>query len=365
MKIFVVSLESLSTRYTCEWLHGVPAAIAQWADKAGKQVEVVNILGDLTAQETTSGAFVNFAETNRWKSEQAIRIARLFAQGEVGNGDKFLFTDAWNPVVLQVKYMADLLGIRAGLYGIWHAGQYDPQDFLGRLIEPKGWARATEEAIFHALDRNYFATNFHLELFLKGVFGAGPHDHAGKVALAGQPHERMVQHLNALGMTNPPGTKENIILFPHRIAPEKQHGIFSDLAESMPDYAFVTCQEKRLSKAEYHTLLCRSKMLFSANLQETLGISMCIEGPMTFNVPLAPDRLSYREVFDAFPEFLYPSEWATDFAAYMCNKHALMERIRFVVEHYDALVERIRNYNERTLPNYAHAGIMYRDLVEG
>ncbi|WP_277182712.1 hypothetical protein, partial [Caballeronia sp. BR00000012568055] len=202
MKIFVVSLESLSTRYTCEWLEGVPATLAQWAEQAGRQVEVINIVGESAAHDTTSGAFVNFAETNRWKGEQAIRIARLFANGEVENGDRFLFTDAWNPVVLQVKYMADLLGIRAGLHGIWHAGQYDPQDFLGRLIEHKGWARATEEAIFHALDRNYFATNFHLELFLKGVFGAGSHDLGRKVALAGQPHEQMMQHLKMLRMTN-------------------------------------------------------------------------------------------------------------------------------------------------------------------
>jgi hypothetical protein len=365
MKIFVVSLESLSTRYTCEWLEGVPAALRHWASKLGREAEIVNIVGDDLANEATPGAFVNFADTNRWKSEQAVRIARMFANGDIANGDRVLFTDAWNPVVLQVKYMADLLGIRIGLHGIWHAGQYDPQDFLGRLIRNKSWARATEEAIFHALDRNYFATRFHLDLFLDGVFGAEHVEVADKLVLSGQPHEHMVRHLRALPPASTAVAKENLILFPHRLAPEKQYAIFEDLAASMPDYDFVACQKTPLSKAEYHALLCRSKLVFSANLQETLGISMCIEGPLTLNLPLSPDRLSYREVFAAYPEFLYPSEWTTDANAYKRNKLALMERIRFAVEHYDELVDRVRHYNEHTLSRYAQAGTMYRGLVEG
>jgi hypothetical protein len=325
----------------------------------------VNIVGDGTPHETTPGAFINFAETNRWKSEQAIRLARLFANGDVATGDRVLFTDAWNPVVLQVKYMADLLGIRIELHGIWHAGQYDPQDFLGRLIPNKSWARATEEALFHALDRNYFATRFHRDLFLDGVFGAEPVDVADKLVLSGQPHEHMVRHLGALARECTAEAKENLILFPHRLAPEKQYAIFEDLASSMPDYTFVACQETPLSKAEYHALLRRSKLVFSANLQETLGISMCIEAPLTLNVPLSPDRLSYGEIFAAYPEFLYPSAWTTDAAAYKRNKRALMERIRSAVERYDELVKRVRHYNEHTLANYAQAGTLYQGLFEG
>ena len=34
--------------------------------------------------------------------------------------------------------------------------------------------------------------------------------------------------------------KRNLILFPHRLAPEKQVDIFNDLAEAMPQYEFVS-----------------------------------------------------------------------------------------------------------------------------
>jgi len=131
MTIYVVSLESLPNRYTCEWLEGIPTALRKHAEDHKVDVDVVNIVGDDKEQLTTPGAFINFAGTNKWKSEQSIKIATLISEGKVKDGDKFLFTDAWNPVILQVKYMLDLLKIKAELHGIWHAGQYDPQDFLG------------------------------------------------------------------------------------------------------------------------------------------------------------------------------------------------------------------------------------------
>ena len=37
--------------------------------------------------------------------------------------------------------------------------------------------------------------------------------------------------------------KRDLIVFPHRIAPEKQPEIFRDLADSMKQYEFIICQE--------------------------------------------------------------------------------------------------------------------------
>ena len=85
----------------------------------------------------------------------------------------------------------------------------------------------------------------------------------------------------------------------------------------MPEYEFVICQERQLTKNEYHNILGEAKIVFSANLQETLGISW-YEGVIVGALPLVPDRLSYSEM--AVPEFKYPSEWTIDFDAYLFNK---------------------------------------------
>ncbi len=42
--------------------------------------------------------------------------------------------------------------------------------------------------------------------------------------------------------------KENIVLFPHRVAREKQADTFRDLAGEFPDWHFEVCQDRALSK---------------------------------------------------------------------------------------------------------------------
>ena len=126
--------------------------------------------------------------------------------------------------------------------------------------------------------------------------------------------------------------KKDIILFPHRIAPEKQLNIFNDLKNTLPQYEFIVCQERELTKNEYHNLLGESKLIFSANLQETLGISW-YEGVLVDSIPMVPDRLSYSEM--AIHEFKYPSIWTKDFRRYERYKDQVVNRIVDYMENYE------------------------------
>ena len=173
--------------------------------------------------------------------------------------------------------MSELLQVPVTIHALWHAGSYDPQDFLGRLIGDAPWVRHAEKSFFQAIDHNYFATDFHIKLFEKNLFDANlstsyANKTSKKVVRTGWPMEYMVDTLSMYKDM----PKRDLILFPHRIAPEKQLDIFRDLAQALPEYKFVIAQDQQLSKHEYHTLLGKSKIVFSANLQETLGIS-CFE----------------------------------------------------------------------------------------
>src|SRR5690606_34818168 len=130
--------------------------------------------------------------------------------------------------------------------------------------------------------------------------------------ISGQPHNVLIEQLRAFKGAS----KKKQVLFPHRVAPEKQPEIFRDLAKHMPDVEFIICQEKNLSKQEYHTLLSESMIVFSANLQETLGIS-AMEAVLVGTFPLVPNRLSYAEMYS--DDFMYPSHWTESFESY--EKH--------------------------------------------
>jgi hypothetical protein len=243
--------------------------------------------------------------------------------------------------------MAGLLGIPVTIHALWHAGSYDPQDFLGRLIGDKPWVRHAECSFFDAVDHNYFATDFHIDLF-SNVFLGDSKDMlqlTKKIVRTGWPMEYMTDTL--LMYKNMP--KRDLILFPHRIAPEKQVEIFRDLKEHLPQYEFVVCQDQQLTKNEYHNLLGEAKLVFSANLQETLGISW-YEGAVVDAIPMVPDRLSYSEM--ALDEFKYPSEWTESFESYQAHRDTVITKVIDYMENYEKFLPSLNKQVDSLTKNF-------------
>ena len=337
-RVFLVDLEAVETRYTGQWKAHVPGLLR----KAGHDVHVISGPTDIPTA-TTPGAFLNFGGTNIYKASQVEQLGRLFCNGSVHPGDHFIFTDAWHPGIINLKYMSELLGIPVVTHGLWHAGSYDPQDFLGRLVGDKPWVRNAEKSFFHAFDHNYFATDFHIDMFVHNLLSIDyetaklSYINKGKIVRSGWPMEYMTDTL--LMYKNMP--KRDLILFPHRIAPEKQVEIFRDLKEHLPQYEFVVCQDQQLTKNEYHNLLGEAKMVFSANLQETLGISW-YEGALVDAIPMVPDRLSYSEM--ALDTFKYPSKWTESFKAYTVYRPDICKTI---IEHMENYRTRLPSLNKQ------------------
>ena len=358
MTIYIVDLEAVDTRYTKEWKEHLPRQL-----KRATNQQVISISGGDTPQATTPGAFLNFGGTNVYKANQMQQIGKMFCDGKVKNGDYFLYTDAWNPTVLQLKYMAELLKVKIKIGGMWHAGSYDSQDFLGRLIGNKPWVRNTEQAMFDTFDHNFFATQFHIDMFCKSFPSAEQYqgltpNRQNKVLRVGWPMEYMDSTLSMYKDMN----KKNIIVFPHRIAPEKQPAIFEDLKRAMPQYEFVVCQEKKLSKNEYHNLLGEAKLMFSANLQETLGISW-YEGAILNVLPMIPDRLSYSEM--SMKEFLYPSDWTKDMESYQANKSKIISKIEDYMENYKKYVPAVIKQTNRLKEQFFSGTKLYGAVSNG
>jgi hypothetical protein len=346
--VFLIDLEAVETRYTGQWKSHVPNLLR----KAGHNVQIISGPTDIPSA-TTPGAFLNFGGTNIYKSSQVEQMGRLFCDGAIHAGDHFIFTDAWHPGIINLKYMSELLGIPVVTHGLWHAGSYDPQDFLGRLVGKKKWVRHAEKSFFHAFDHNYFATDFHIKMFVDNLLEDGFKSEnpwydldfedyltSGKIVRTGWPMEYMedtlVQYQNM--------TKRDLILFPHRIAPEKQVEIFRDLKEHLPQYEFVVCQDQQLTKNEYHNLLGEAKLVFSANLQETLGIS-CYEGAVVDAIPMVPDRLSYTEMY--YNTFKYPSEWTESYESYTVYRPDLCKKIIEHMEFYQTRIPMLRKQKDQ------------------
>lgn len=360
MTVYIVDIEPVESRYTAQWKEHLPKQLKLATNKT---VEVIS--GGETPQATTPGAFLNFGGTNVYKSKQLEQIGEMFCRGTVKDGDYFLYTDAWNPTVIQLKYMAELLGVKIRIGGMWHAGSYDPQDFLGRLIGDAEWVRSAEHSMFSCYDDNFYATDFHVDLFAREIFHwneqdwtGTPYDANSTIQRVGWPMEYLETSLDQYYGIE----KRNLILFPHRVAPEKQVDIFRDLAEQLPEYEFVVCQDQELTKNEYHNLLGEAKLVFSANLQETLGISW-YEGALLDAIPMVPDRLSYTEM--ALSEFKYPSKWTEDFSAYRKHRNEIVLKVREYIENYDDYLVSLEKQRNKLSKEFFSGNQLYKAIANG
>jgi hypothetical protein len=145
------------------------------------------------------------------------------------------------------------------------------------------------------------------------------------------------------------------------VAPEKQVDIFRDLAETLPQYEFVVCQEQELTKNEYHNMLGEAKLVFSANLQETLGISW-YEGALVDAIPMVPNRLSYSEM--AVGEFLYPSEWTESYDKYLQHKNLVVARICDYMENYSKFLPAIHTQVKKLETEFFSGTALYKTIQE-
>ena len=72
MTVYIVDLEAVESRYTCEWKWHLPELIKNSVPIEGAE--------DIP-KATTPGAFLNFGGTNIYKAKQIETIGRMFCDG--------------------------------------------------------------------------------------------------------------------------------------------------------------------------------------------------------------------------------------------------------------------------------------------
>jgi len=347
--IIIFPLEPLDARYTKQWFDEVPVYIQNYLDSVGDSGTVYSIAGQQNSQTTTSGAFLNFTDTNYWKSSQVLEFVKLFEAGNVADDAVFLFTDFWNPVIIQIAYMRDLMGTNWKIHSIAHAGAYDPSDILGYKMREE-WPHDFERSLFYACDATYFASEFHRDMFLTNLNISSEFHH--RAVFSGQPYMYLFDILSKYNTT----TKTDTIMWPHRYNDDKQPEIAEDLSDIFD--VFIT-QKHQLSKDEYYAKLASSKIVFSCSLHENLGMSM-IEGSLVGCIPIVPDRCAYSEIY--FDEFKYPSEWTTSFDAYDKHKDDIIAFIQDKIDNYD-YYDALLSKQITKIQKYISPNIMIENMV--
>lgn len=314
--IYIIPIEPIDQRYTKQWYENIPVILTQYINDHNLDFNVVTIDGVQVDPGTTPGAFLDFGATNVYKASQTQRVSELFSQGKINPGDRFLVTDAWNFIITPIRYMSDLLEIPVEIHSIWHAGAYDPTDILGYKMS-KPWPSFQEQCWFYASDFNYYATEFHLNMFLRNL--GIEIKFRDRAIRSGQPHTPIIDQCSAYWDT----PKEEIIIWPHRYNDDKQPEIAEGI-NALTSIPMIITQNMNLSKEDYYEVLGKSAVIFSCALHENLGISV-MEAVLAGSIPVLPDRCSYKEMY--LPCFKYPSEWTESYSSFLEHKFELLDFI--------------------------------------
>lgn len=352
--IIIFPIEPLDSRYSAQWYQSVPQSLEAKLKLLGLSGNVITVDGVQKASSVTSGAFLNFQDTNRYKSSQLVSFCDMLDEGRVTSNDVILFTDAWNPALLQVKYMRDLGGHNWKIHGLWHAGAYDPTDILGYKME-KPWPHHTERALYYACDTNWYATDFHRQMFLRNlIIPDADHDRA---QLSGQPHDLIVDAMSKIKLKELVKTG---VIWPHRYNADKQPEIAEALSSQFTTPWCIT-QKLNLNKSEYYQTLSEAGVMFSCSLHENLGISI-MEGVLLDVIPVLPDRCSYSEMY--MKDFLYPSVWTESWSAFKTHEHELMEFIQHRVNHPKKYSRQLAKQKKILKERYLTADRMFDQMVD-
>lgn len=349
--IYIVPIEPIDARYTKQWYENIPAILEKAIADVGADIQVVTIDGTPIAANTTAGAFLDFGATNVYKASQTEAVSRLFSEGKIKAGDKFLITDAWNFIITPIKYMSDLLNIPVEISSIWHAGAYDPSDILGYKMS-KPWPAHAERSWFFSSDFNYYATDFHKNMFLTNL-QIGEDFHY-KAVRSGQPHTPIIDQCSKYEQT----PKQALMIWPHRYNDDKQPAIAEDLAVDIPT---IITQKLNLSKEQYYETLGTASVLFSCSLHENLGISI-MEGVLAGVIPVLPDRCSYSEMY--LPEFIYPAEWTANYEAYLEHKEELTLFINDRIFNREKYFPALKKQREILIEKYLTPTVMVENLLK-
>jgi glycosyltransferase involved in cell wall biosynthesis len=277
--IYFFPIEPLEERYSLQWLGWFLKAF----QKSGKPFKVI---GDLSRRKITIGEFLDVYDTIRYKARQIAEFLYCYR----GEECTIFLMDGWFSGIEGLFYVRDNAKVKIKIKCILHAGTWDPNDFISQ----NGcgvWAKNIEYSWLKQYDEIFVATNYHKTL-IENYF-----------------NDKFNITIVDFPVVDPDfecNKKENIVVFPHRLAKEKQPEVFDEVARLYKNrypndnVVFIKTKDVCKTKDEYYKLLAKAKVSFSSALQETFGIAM-LESVKFGCIPVAPNRLSYPETLANFP----------------------------------------------------------------
>ena len=348
MTLHIIPIEPIEERYSAQWL--------TWFDRTLSDHPVIPVelrayepYGFLETGETVQihrGQFLDVVNTNAYKAKQLQILCDAINDHAIKDGDTLLFLDGWFPGLEMLAYIRDGMKLNIKIVGMFHAGTYDPNDFLTQC-GMQAWGGPLENAWFAIYDQVIVATNYHKYLMtnLRRI----------------DPSKIKVIKFPIYDYINLDIKKINQIVFPHRLSPEKKPELCAFVKTMLHDklpssYSLVITKDCYTNKETYYKELAKSKFAISFALQETYGLAI-LESVLHGCYPIVPNDLAYKELYpDDFKFEVDLNEIVT-----VNNMFEIIKKILQNENIYNDLRNHLRNqilnWNQSAIPNIVNSAL--------
>lgn len=291
--LYLVMLEKLEARYTAQWARWIPQSL----DELNISYQIIE--GDILVNTIETGDVLDIYGTNYYKASQLQKIIKLLYDQKIKDGDTIWFADLWFPGIEMLEYIRCISGIKFKITGVLHAGTWDEDDFTVRNgFRP--WAKYLEKSWLSFIDKIFVGSKYHKQLIEDYI-----EIDKDKIQATGLFFD--YKEVEKYKSDKDP----RLVVFPHRLAPEKRPELFKKLADELSSTEAICIRTFDIcrTKEEYYQLLGKATYMVSFDGQETFGYST-LESIALGVVPLVFNGRSYQEIvpkqlrWDVFPELL-------------------------------------------------------------
>lgn len=267
----------------------------------------------------------HFWADNYYKSAQNRLLIDLFARNKVKSGDVFVFTEAFNYLVVPLTTFRYEFNLDIRFVGFWSNSVFNYQTKTGK------WGKEFFFSIFNAYDLNCFPTEQHLNIF-NWRFSMYV-SRRSEYVVSGFPFEYLYDNYDPVSL------RDDVVVFPWAIKDEIQQKVFRGFKDELPDCEFVLAQETYNQRSLYKSLLNRSKCLFWGGdvIDDPV---MIFEAMCNGVIPIIPERTFLY--FDFPSKYYYPKSMVEPRLSN--NKELIV--IRHRLQLVDIIRDRIKNYDD-------------------
>jgi len=330
---YILPLEIVKGRYTEQWYRNIPIKFKQFFPSTN--IEIID--GDQLTDHVDVGTFLDIHTTIYYKNSQLQKVAKLFMDKKVQNGDVFFLYDVefWGAPE-SIRLLAQMNKLNVKIFGFLHAASHTKQDAFSVAHKHQKY---TELGWVAACDKIFVGSEYSKRSFIeRRIIPYAAKDEVDELS------KKIVVTYNPIfpedydSARDAAKNKKFQLILPNRFDWEKRPNLSLDFAylakKKWPDLTIlVTTSHPKfksnkkwledyarnmekdgiiqiregLTKHEYHTLLAESKVMLSNSIEENFGI--CIAESIEYNTfPLLKNDLSHPELVEYDSDFLFDDE---------------------------------------------------------